>query len=262
MNTASISRYIRPVYAAALGVLLAATLMPAAASAQAAGAIVGRVLEFTSDSAIADVSVELLDSRQRRVATTTSDATGAFRFLRVRAGTYQLRAASIGYREVLTPEVQVADDAVEVIVRMGIDAVPLAPLEVVGRPARLHANLAISDFLERAERKMGGAYILREAIEERQPERVSDLLRTVGSITVVNHARGGAIHNSRTQCAPSVWIDGIEVSLRFPNAWEAINSLHWSEVQGMEVYPGSASVPAQFSGSRSGCGVIAIWTRR
>lgn len=246
----------------ALVPVLTLLLATSGASAQAAGSIVGRVLEFTSDSAIADVRVELLDSRQRRVATTTSDATGAFRFTSVRAGAYQLRAASIGYREVTTPEVQVADEAVEVIVRMGVDAVPLAPLEVVGRPARLHANLGISDFLARAERKMGGAYIMREDIEERRPERVSDLLRTVGSITVINHARGGAIHNSRTQCAPTVWIDGIEVSRRFPNAWEAINSMHWSEVQGIEVYPGSATVPAQFSGSRSGCGVIAIWTTR
>jgi hypothetical protein len=245
---------------------MALLLCAAGAQAQNAGSIVGRVLEFASDSAVAEVRLELLDARDRSVATTTSDAAGAFQFRAVRAGAYRIRAGAIGYRQVTTPAVQVGDETVHVIVRLGIDAVPLAPLEVVGRPAALHANLGVSEFMERAQRNMGGTFIMRDDIEARQPMHVSDMLQTVGSMTVVNRARGGVIHNARTQCPPAVYVDGVELFPRrtggYTNSYDAVNSVHWSEVQGMEVYVGAATLPARFSGARSGCGVIAIWTIR
>jgi hypothetical protein len=75
------------------------------AAAQDNATIVGRVLEFTTDAPVAAVQVELLDSRQRRVGEAITDDAGAFRFTNVRAGSYQLRARSIGYREVTTPAV-------------------------------------------------------------------------------------------------------------------------------------------------------------
>ena len=33
------------------------------------------------------------------------------------------------------------------------------------------------------------------------------------------------------------------------------------DIQGIEVYRGSAEVPGEYSGSFAGCGVVAIWTR-
>jgi hypothetical protein len=165
------------------------------------------------------------------------------------------------------PSTLAAGDPLSLIVRIAVDAVPLAPLEVVARPRLLHPNIAISDFLERARRGMGGAFLMRAEIEQRLPRQVTDLIRTASSMIVIDHARGGVVLNNRTQCAPSVWIDGryrtggVSGS-RGEAVFNEINSMHWSEVEGIEVYSGAATVPAQFAGSRAACGVIAIWTRR
>jgi hypothetical protein len=254
--------------AIAVATILAAGLA-GGAEAQNAGAVVGRVLEFSSDSVVAQARVELLDSRQRRVAMATADAAGAFRFAELRPGTYHLRATASGYREVMTPDLTVAGEAVHVVVRMGIDVVPLAPLEVTTRPAAAHRNVALAGFLDRAERRMGGAFILLDEIEERQPRHITDLIRVAGSMTVIDHARGGIVLNNRTQCAPSVYIDGRFIAGSYPGTslggervFDAINSVHWSQVEGIEVYSGVSTVPAEFSGSRAGCGVVAIWLRR
>lgn len=251
-------------------VTLSGALLLLAAPAAAQTPVSGRVLEFTADQPVAAAQVELLDARERRVASTTTDESGAFRFASVRPGSYSIRARSIGYREVATPAFTVADEPVSLIVRIAVDAVPLAPLEVVTRPAPLHANLAISDFMERSRRRMGGTFMMIEEIEERQPRHVSDLLRTVGSFTVFDsggRSMGGTIFNNRSQCQPTVWIDGQRVFSQNRgrpggSAFEWVNSVHWSELQGIEIYAGAATIPAQFSGSEARCGVIALWTRR
>jgi hypothetical protein len=230
--------------------------------------LTGRTLEFVTDQAVAGARIELLESRGRRIAVATSDSTGVFRFEKVAPGEYSLRASAYGFRDVTTPAFNAAaGEPVDVVVRLGIDVVPLAPLEVVTRPAALHRNVALSGFMERATRTMGGAFVMREELEERSPRQVSDMLRTVGSFTVLDPAggrsMGGTIFNNRAQCEPLVYLDGILISNRpGMNAFNAANSVHWSSLEGMELYSGAATVPAQFSGSQARCGVIAMWSRR
>ncbi|MBL8987755.1 MAG: hypothetical protein JNJ80_15900, partial [Gemmatimonadetes bacterium] len=55
-------------------------------------------------------------------------------------------------------------------------------------------------------------------------------------------------------CGPTYFVDG-QVARSFAE------STPISDVQGIEVYRGSAEVPAEFTGSDAMCGVIAIWTR-
>jgi hypothetical protein len=160
-------------------------------------------------------------------------------------------------------------EPLEVLVRLLADAVPLAPLEVLTRRTHVPVNVALAGFHERSRQGRGGTFILREEIDTRQPKDVSDLLATVGSFVVA----GETVSNNRTQCEPAVFIDGLEVrnagSGRVPRgrggnaAWAAVNSVHWTEVEGIEAYAGAATIPALFAGARrAGCGVIAIWLRR
>jgi hypothetical protein len=252
--------------------IAAGSVMAAPVLAQETVALTGRTLEFTADAAVPHARVELVDASGRRVAVVTSDSSGEFRFDRVRPGEYSIRATAAGFRDVVTPAfAAAAGEPVQILVRMGIDVVPLAPLEVVTRPVQLHANVALAGFLERSMRRMGGAFIQLEEIEERQPRLISDMLRTVGSFTVFDAAGGrslgGTIFNNRTQCQPAVFIDNrlVYAMSRGRGGWTAydwVNSVHWSEVAGIEIYSGVSNVPAQFSGSTAGCGVIAIWTRR
>jgi len=261
---------------------LMALLLAVPAAAQERAVLQGRTLDFTTDAPVAEARLELRDARGRRVAVTTSDSAGLFRFDRVVPGDYTLRATAAGFRDVETPSFAAhTGDPVDVVVRMGIDVVPLAPLEVVTRVPPLHRSVALADFTDRAMRRMGGFYILREELEAREPGQVSDLLRTAGSFTVFDggggRTMGGTIFNNRTQCQPAVYLDGQLIfaqnrssgnaqatyeTLRPQGAFDAVNSVHWSTLEGVEIYSGVSTVPAQFSGAFAGCGVIALWSRR
>jgi hypothetical protein len=247
---------------------LMALLLAMPTAAQERAVLQGRTLDYTSDAPVPEARLELRDSRGRGVAFATSDSVGGFRFDRVVPGDYTLRATAAGFRDVETPSFAAhAGVPVDVVVRMGIDVVPLAPLEVVTRAPPLHRNVALSGFLERSTRRVGGTFILREELEQREPRQVSDLLRTVGSFTVFDgqggRSMGGTIFNNRAQCEPAVYLDGQLISNRpGMNAFNAANSVHWSSLEGVEVYSGAGTVPAQFAGSRARCGVIAMWSRR
>jgi hypothetical protein len=268
-----------PLWGTGLALFVAAVAIAGAAlpaSSQVTGNVSGTVRDLASEHPVASARVDLLDQRGRRVTTVLSDSAGEFRFGNVQRGEYSLRASALGFREVTTPALAVVDSVtVVVIVRLAADAVALAPLEVVTRPAPLHRNVMVAGLLERQRRGMGGAILLREQLEERQPPQLTDLLRTMGSFTVLSGRGGefgGTVWNNRAQCQPSVFIDGRivfessnatdEEGAWRGSAYDAINSVHWTEVEGVEVYSGVSTLPAIFSGSRSGCGVIAIWTRR
>jgi hypothetical protein len=254
-----------------------ALVLPAAATAQDLPTLSGIVLDFANEAVVAGARVELLGARDRSLASTYADSTGAFSFARVRPGTYRLRAQSLGYRQVVTPEVNVAAEPVEVVVRLAVGAVPLAPLEVVTRaqPQRAHINIELSGFYERSQRKMGGTFIMRDEIDARNPSRVTDLLRTVGSLTVT----GDVMVNMRCNNGPPVYLDGILLKhmssgRRRPGpssptsgidpgaAWDAANSVDPFMLEGIEIYKGPATLPPQFAAFVGACGAILMWSKR
>ncbi|HUF67441.1 MAG TPA: carboxypeptidase-like regulatory domain-containing protein [Longimicrobiales bacterium] len=240
------------------------------AQAQVVTVLSGRTLDFVSEAPIATVEIELLDARQRRIASTISDSAGRFRFERHQSGSWQLRARSIGYQTVLTPPVDIAaGDTVDVVIRLGVDAVPLAPLEVVARAEPVHRHPGLAAFYRRVGRDLGGRFVLRAEIDERNQRLVTDLLTTTG-VHVIGNPSGGdvGLYMKRLGCAPVVYLDGAPVGGggRGPGdgkgAYEAANLLLPFDVEGIEVYAGPATIPPEFGGSSGACGVIAIWTRR
>jgi hypothetical protein len=162
-----------------------------------------------------------------------------------------------------------AGEPVDVIVRLDVDAVPLAPLEIVGRAAPLHTNVQLSAFLKRAQQNCGGTFIMPEEIDTRNPTHVSQLIATIPSFLVAS----GRLVNERSNCAPMVYLDGRRLVQLQPapgwgagvdpvDAYEAVNFVIPSELAGIEVYAGAATVPPEFSGSTAACGVIVMWTQR
>src|SRR5690606_3223236 len=104
-----------------------------------------------------------------------------------------------------------------------------------------------------------------EEIAVRSPRRLTDLLVATQGMMVVE----GILINKRRQCAPTVYLDGIRItheakgsSNALKEAFEAVNLLSPSLIEGVEVYPGQATVPGEFGDSIAGCGVILIWSRR
>lgn len=243
--------------------VLAMTFAAGAAAGQAPMLVTGHAIELETELALPGVEVELLDLSERRIASAVTDSTGWFRLESTQPGFYHVRASFIGYRTVITPvPAMAAGDTIEVLLRLSVDAVALDPLEVVARAVPRHPGLA--RFHERAERRMGGRFVLREDIETGPQRAVSDVLTMMGLRSVGNPLGRGALFMNRSGCAPTVFLDGVKIAhSRSPaEAFDAVNLLPPSSVEGIEVYPGAASVPAEFAGSDAGCGVVAIWSRR
>lgn len=235
--------------------------------AQEPGLIRGRVLDDASGAAVAGANVELLTLPGRMVRRTIADASGSFVLPVPRDGTFVLSAVRVGYGQARSAPVGIhRGDTLDVILRMNIEAVLLPALEVVASSRIRHPDPGIEGFRLRTQRDLGGTSITRDQIEQRGPGRVSDLLHHAGL-----NVWGNGIAMRRTGCAPMVYIDGIAVT--YPHmsnggsgaeaaALEAVNMVHPSSIEGIEVYRGGATLPAELGGSTGQCGVVFIWTKR
>lgn len=221
---------------------------------------------------IEGVAVTALDSAGTELATRLTGANGRFS-LRVPSAsglrTVRLRARRIGYRTVLTPNVDVDGlRSVTVTLRLAPGLVPVAPLEVTARQRRETSPMH-DGFRHRRERGFGD-YITRQEIERRSPAHVTDLLRTMPGVNVSSSGRAahGVVTMGRGNgpfggsCPAQVYVDNFHVNKAGGRTFRIDDVVAPSDVEGIEVYRGLATVPAQFLSPEADCGVIVIWTRR
>lgn len=262
---------VRIVLAAAFA---AAFAPPSEASAQV---IVGRVVDAESRSPIAGADLEIRNDGGGTVATATSDSTGFVRATLPAAGAYVLAARRLAYLDYTSSLVRVEEgETIEVEIRLGRDAIPLEPLLVVTRARR-------AGRLEgyRGRLRDGGfaRFVTREEIEARPNATVTDLIRPVAGVSIVEVPRGTApyamsrlvaMRGTRTGeipgapdmngCLPGLFLDGIRVeqSAEFP-VDDFITS---GSLEGIEVYSSASSVPIEFQqGGSVACGAVLLWTR-
>jgi len=231
------------------------------------GVVAGRVVDDSSGVAVAGAEVQLLAADKRVLHTTVVAADGAFAFAVRRRGEYRLRASTDGFREVITPRVSVGRrDSVGLELRLRQGVVRMAPLEVIARPARRRSPPGLDRFRDRLESSVNGRFITRDQLRARGPVRLTDMLPQAG-VTVTS----GLVYFRRAVCPPMVYMDGVQMTrpqgrpfhvMGGQGAFEVINLISPSDVEGIEVYPGRSSTPAEFGGPGAECGVIAIWTRR
>jgi TonB family protein len=244
------------------GLAIIATMMATIASAQArpprpapapleTGGIVGVVAD-SAGGRIAGAQVIIVGLMGR--AETGDD--GNFRMGGVPTGRQLLIARRIGFRpESLVVTVQQGVLA-EADLRMRATPQQMTPVVVEGGRVPLPTG-RLRGFNER--RATGfGHYFTAADIEQRNPNVVSDLLRTIPSVRI-NRQNGQTIITFRGQrCTPLVWLDGAPAAAAYldPDVFLP------SSLAGIEVYPGPATVPAELMWVRgqSACGVIALWT--
>ncbi|NIO30300.1 MAG: TonB-dependent receptor plug domain-containing protein [Gemmatimonadetes bacterium] len=223
--------------------------------------IEGRVIEDGSKLPIEGVRVTLLSIDDRRLEVGYTDELGTFDFVvRYRSGV-KVRADRIGYQETLTPTLHFDEhDFFRVEIRMKVDAVLLAPLEVVGRSrsfSPLHADF------EHRRLTGSGWYITRTDIEELKPAYVTDLLATVPGMRLLSSGAGHRripTFGRKEGCHAQVYVDGFHIN-RAPG-FTIDDVVLPGSVEGIEVYRGLSSVPAEYLSPEAMCGVVAIWTRR
>jgi len=231
----------------------------------------GTVVDHVTEEPLDGVALVVLDSYGQHLARRTTDENGEFTFtVKNRAG-IQLRARRIGYREVTTPFLPFEGrDLFVVELHLDTEAVPLAPLTVTARSEAIRRPV-LSHFDDRVEGGFGW-YFTREDIEEIRPIMVSDLLGQVPGVRLESSGRGNyrrTVTMARSSVGPGggpcpvqIFLDGRLMTRG--NVMEVpVDDLVTPEVvEGIEVYRGLSTVPAEFLTPSSRCGVVAIWTRR
>jgi hypothetical protein len=252
--------------------LLLAAALPLSASAQNSvdGTIRGVVIDEATGRPIPGVRVEVLDHVDRIRRTAISDDEGRFLLLRIFPGPFRLRATHIAYARTRTPQWRVeSGEVLEVTIRLDRNVVLLAPLEVNARTQSF--SPVLSAFYDRLNRRMGGTLLSREDIEARNPARVTDLLENLPGVRVqagdnpsfklvsIAGALPG-VGGGPNSCPVQIYIDGVRATRSGPVSPDEI--LAPGILEGVEVYRGLGTVPAEFLTPEARCGVIAFWTRR
>lgn len=240
---------------ARLGLAAGAVLLaPAAGFAQNVlprGTLSGMVRD-SSGAGIAGAEITVSGTGLR--AHTNSE--GAFRLTNVPGGTITLGVRRLGFNPASVNVVMGALEGGPLSVVITPLAQPLATVVVRGdRPSE---DRRLGGFFQRRSRSSGGHFITRDHIDQRRPAQLTDLFRSVPGARIYAAQMHNVVRFRGMRCAPLVWIDGFPATA----AEFDLDALSPQIVEGIEVYPGIATVPAEFRWVRGGgsCGAIVIWT--
>lgn len=151
-----------------------------------------------------------------------------------------------------------ADKVTELAVKIDTRTVALPEVVVEGKETQ--PAVKMQDFFSRKAAGHGGYFITRKDIEERQPRVLSDMMRRVpglrvdcdfGSCSVTSFTEARRIMGG---CPIQYFLDGVPFT-------GDVDELTPDQVEGIEIYRGSSSIPPQFNTGTSMCGVIAVWSR-
>jgi hypothetical protein len=231
----------------------------------------GRVLDDVTNQPIPGSRVFLLNRYKKTVDVTNTDAAGHFVFRRPSNGWYRLEVHAVGYQSAVTSVLWMTldRDFAGLEVRLSPNIILLAPVEIVAlSPPKTHPILANMEF--RRSRGMG-VQITREQIQNRNPQRITDMLTEIPGVYADRQGPGTGVRTLRMQralpgvgggeCPVQVWVDGLLAS-RGDDDVGIDNLVAPGDVEDIEIFRGLATVPPEFLNQNARCGVIAIWTRR
>ena len=233
--------------------MLAALVTPAGLAAQASTSVSGIVADAVG-TPIAGASVSL----SGHPVTAATDEDGRFHLTAPSAGGFTLSAKRLGFAPASRPVTLNAGQPVrDVTILMEPVASLLSPVLVSASRGAYRGRLA--GYYQRLERRSGGYFISRTAIDKKSYKNLSQLLRVVPGINAFALKTGGSTVRMRTrQCRPLVWMDGVPM----PTAEVDLDAFPVSTLHGVEVYPASANTPQDFVlNGNPGCGTIVLWSR-
>lgn len=236
--------------------ILVFSLLIATAGTVRSQTVVGTVVDAASAEPLDAVELVLVNSRGVIAVVGITGEDGRFTLIAPHTGTYQVRAHRIGYAEAATPHFDLLpDDTVQVVVRIGVDAVAIEPIRVTSErgPLVLDRRLERFGFYERQYfygASGSGEFFDYDDIQERGLVlRTSDLFRLSRRIRIRHTGGRGIEIRGASGCRPSYVLNGNPARLRGDRIDEVI---HPSEVVAVEFYMGTI-------GPWGSC-VIAIWT--
>jgi hypothetical protein len=233
--------------------LFTALLVAAGAVPIEAQLFQGRVLEEGEGVPVAEAWVELLGSGGISLGRTLTDDQGAFRLETPGPGTYRLRASRAGYNFAVTDSVAVeAGQTERVFISLALRPFVLDSLVVAGarRPgARAPGQ---EKFSHRASLDLGGVFLTRVHMLDRDPAAVSDMVRTVEGFMLTGT---GELRANRGQGCLRVLLND------FPIQGMSLDEIPPSAVMGIEVYREAREVPEDLRLLVAPCGAVNVWMR-
>lgn len=235
--------------------LLIPLLAPGVVLAQTAGGVRGLVRDSLG-GAVSSAQVSIKGLNGPGTATRT-DSDGTFRLTAVPPGSVVLEVRRLGYRPVSTPVTIVGGNELKIDVELAPIPEQLAPVQVRRRPQAYDSRLA--GFNERKS-KHAGYFVTREKLDRMSSARFVDALRAIPGVSLRTLRGGVATVSLRgARCAPMFFMDGFAARAGVMD----LDMIDLSGVEGIEVYAGMSSIPAEFMSVVGGekCGVIAVWSR-
>ena len=218
----------------------------------------GRVLADSSEVPIPGVEVSL----PIRGFKVTTDSLGRFRLVGIPAGQRRVTVRKLGFLPAIADVDFPRGDSLEadfllspIVTTLGEVAVTTTLLERKLEP-----------FLER--RRFGiGRFMDAREIEAAPGTRLSEKIRHMPGLVVIHprdpsqpikiastRASGSIMQPSRV-CGVAIYLDGAHA----PDF--RVNDIQPGEIAAIEWYAGPSQVPMQYSGTRSTCGALLVWTK-
>jgi hypothetical protein len=210
----------------------------------------GEVVDYESGDPLqaAAVSLGAGPGNPRGMGTRVTDEAGRFLFRDVPPASYRLVVSLAGYRGMVDTLKVNPDEDLELFLPLSSRPVPLEPdVRIAEDPEEARS--------QQRQLKGGGPFVItREEIEQEQPERLTDMLRSIPGGRVVRASGSGNVLLLRGGCLPGVWIDGGKIH----GMGSLDELLPPSEVERIQVYHGF-DLPVEFGVDH--CGGIVMRTR-
>jgi hypothetical protein len=233
--------------------VLAGPFSAGVAGAQRGSASVSGIVRDTAGKPVDGVTVSVVGSGRH----TLTDARGSYQIAGLIPGRAAVAARRLGFFADTT-ELRLREDFEERLdIRLQSAAEPLPSIAVTGRREAYDSRLA--GFHARRKTHVGH-FVTRERIDRANSTTLSDILREIPGVKIgPQRNEGRAIRLRGATCPPLVFIDGVPATA----AEFDVDIVDLNSVEGIEVYAGGVSVPAEFMGPRDldRCGVIVIWSR-
>lgn len=253
--------------------LVGATL--AAAGGASAQVVRGRVVDALTGDPVPGATLALVDIAGDIVRATDSDASGHFQLRAPAAGFFSVQADGLGYASFRSDPVSLVDDGVvDVRLRLGVEAIPLAPFVVLA-DSQIGGGRAADFDRRRRDPSLSGYFVGAEEIERRPMATPSQLLRAVPGVDLypvqtgdnpfgldrgliyLPGARGGSLRPGA--CLAQLFVNGIAMRQTEDGLVSVDDVLEGAKIVGVEVYTRAFAAPLEFRGTGE-CGVVLYWT--
>lgn len=191
-----------------------------------------------------------------------TNASGVYAILDAGAGTQTVEARAIGYQPMRLMVRLSESGATTVDLRLPVQRVQLDTVRVVaGKDIPVEVR-----GIERRWRSGTGVILDGNTVRERSNIFATDALRGVSGVTVRQVGGFGQTvwlrASNGNECQAGVIFDGAQLPPSQAASISIDEIARREDIAAIEVYARPSQVPAEFTSMVSGCGVVAIWTKR